>query len=160
VSKQGFVARLGESDALSLGSGQIDLAEAKAALADTDRAYCRSVAEMGFAESIDGYVGQESRFYRSGLLPLVGPDVIEASTAVANEAWSTCRSEGILVSRLGDLGFTYGVVEFGKEHVSDPPHRPASYLRIWKKTPPAQWQVMVDVLIPFPAPPGGGDRGH
>ena len=133
-----------------LNEGEIDAATS--ALRRYDVVYSGSVAEKGFAESMDDFVDQSARFYRNGHLPLVGRDVIDSAASVAGAVWTDWEARGVILSNSGDLGCTYGTVQMLPEQGEETtPH--ASYYRIWKQDAYSGWRVVVDVLIPM-APTG------
>jgi len=149
VTENATVERVEYGANTSLQDARLDAA-ANEALAETDAEYSRSIAEGRLNGSIDEFVSLSARFYRNGNLPLVGRETAFASGLVVTGArWKEWEARGAVVSQSGDLGFTYGVVEFTPDGAATEQPRNASYYRIWKRDSESPWRVVVDVLIPF-----------
>jgi ketosteroid isomerase-like protein len=147
------VALIGRAEGPFQPSDAIDQAMEKEALTEADKAFSGSVVTGEWEEAISTHVGRGARFYRNGMLPLSGHEAIASAPAVTGGGWSSWSQRGADVSRSGDLGFTIGVLGGDADRAGTAAPWSASYYRIWTKGPSSKWEVLIDVLIPFPAAP-------
>jgi len=143
------VLRVGSDTAgAPLSSEEIEIQAA--ALSRIDSEYSRSVVELGFRESVGEFVDPSARFNRNGQLPLVGLDVIsQAADLSMGFHWVGSDVRDVRISKSGDMGVSYGIVEFAGEPGGASSLTNASYYRIWRRASDAEWRVVVDVLIPI-----------
>jgi len=95
-----------------------------------------------------GVLAEDARFYRVGRQPLVGRDAIRAALT-ENPAPVTWAPAGAIVSRSGDLGYTFGLAKRRQSGPESPWVDSDNYFRIWKKQDGA-WKLVVDVFDPRP----------
>lgn len=113
----------------------VDVTSAREALFDRDRKYAAEVLSQGSAKAYPAYASPEVRLYRANNLPFIGR---EASIEQLSKTTGQVKYQPIAadVSQAGDLGYTHGTYEAGKER--------GSYVRIWKKEN-GQWRIVMDV---------------
>jgi ketosteroid isomerase-like protein len=65
----------------------------------------------------------------------------------------TWRPDSGVVSRSGDLGYTYGVNEFtAPDSTGKPVTTRGRYLTVWRKSSDGRWQCVEDYSSPGPTP--------
>ena len=84
-------------------------------------------------------LASEMRVYVTGYKPIIGK-----SKAIdyfkKNRKDIRTQPESALISRAGDLAYTYGLMEIGKEQFS--------YLHIWKRSQESNWQLVLEITNP------------
>ena len=120
---------------------EIDVAAARNALLEEDRAYSRASLKDGLVKAFNSYAANEARLYRNGNLPF--PDREASAAALASTKgqvlWTPIAGD---VSRAGDLGYTHGGYE-----ISDAAKKVTergSYVRIWRGFGD-HWRIVLDV---------------
>jgi ketosteroid isomerase-like protein len=104
--------------------------------------------------AILAHLGPDSRVYRLGQAPAIGPDAAAMLLgADPGQLTSTPLAGG--VARSGDLGYTYGTYEFSPASAPATP-RQGNYLRIWRRAPSGAWTLVLDLLSPVRVRPGNG----
>jgi ketosteroid isomerase-like protein len=136
-----------------------DLAAARAALADTERAFSRLSRQQGMRTAFLAYLADDAVIFRPG--PVPGRAFVEARPSPAIEL--TWRPVYVEVAASGDLGYTTGPYEVR----STDPAKSAEidrgyYVTMWRKQADGAWKVAVDIGVetPPPAAPEGGEIGH
>jgi ketosteroid isomerase-like protein len=121
--------------------GQVDVAAARNALLEEDRAYGQAGLKDGLAKAFNAYASPEARLYRNGSLPF--PDRTTSAAALESTkgqvSWTPIAAD---VSRSGDLGYTHGTYE-----VTDATKKVTergSYVRIWRGFGD-HWRIVLDV---------------
>jgi ketosteroid isomerase-like protein len=120
-----------------------DVEVERTALISTDRAFADDARLQGLAGAFDFFALDEVRVYRAGYQPFVGKDVGRAFLAAQGEqpAWDPLAAG---VSRSGDLGYTYGEMQW-------PPERRAMYVHLWKKAADQRWKLALAITSELPA---------
>jgi ketosteroid isomerase-like protein len=118
----------------------VDIEAAVAALLDADRALAAAAGKSGSAGPLVEALDEGVRVYRPGLEPIVGLRAARDWFSGKAAEWKWAPAHGG-VSASGDLGYTYGHLEVGKD--------PFSYFRIWRKASDA-WTIVLDVISPVP----------
>jgi ketosteroid isomerase-like protein len=120
---------------------QVDVAAARNALLEEDRAYAQAGLKDGLAKAFNAYASPEARLYRNGNLPF--PDRTASAAALESTKeqvlWTPIAAD---VSRSGDLGYTHGTYE-----VIDTTKKVTergSYVRIWRGFGD-HWRIVLDV---------------
>jgi len=86
------------------------------------------------------YLASGARIQLNGHLPTTNTDTINVLISSLNKSMIWKR-EGAGAATSGDLGFTYGILEFpGNSKAS------GHYVRIWKKEPGANWKIALEML--------------
>jgi len=121
----------------------VEVAAARAALADRDRAYLQRNTKEGMVKAFAAYASPDVRLYRAGSLPFISRTVAAnaLSSIKGQVTWTVTGGD---VSRSGDLGYTYGTYEI--TNASNVTER-GSYVRIWKNEGGA-WRIVLDVANP------------
>jgi ketosteroid isomerase-like protein len=120
---------------------------AKDSLLAADRAFGQATAQ-GTSAAYLAHLADDARFLRNDAVPSVGTEAIRA--ALAKEPAK--MTEELLagdVSKAGDMGYTYGNVEWQDK---DGAAQKGNYMRAWEKRNGA-WKIVLDVLNPAPPPP-------
>jgi len=122
----------------------VDVAQARRALLDWERAYLERSSKLGLMKAFMSYASPDVRLYRNGSLPFIGrtvsADVLESVKGTVS--WTPRDGD---VSRSGDLGYTHGTYEITDAANKVTEH--GNYLRIWKNEG-GVWRVVLDVANP------------
>jgi len=81
------------------------------------------------------------RMQRNGHLPTTNVDTINVWIAQSDKTM-TWKSVGAGAASSGDLGFTYGLLEFS----GDPKRTKGHYVRIWRKRPGSDWHIVLEMM--------------
>ena len=115
------------------------------ALVERDGRLSKAAAKRGSVKKLIAAFSKDVRVYREGTPPAIGEDA--ARTAVATEPGSTTwQTDGAVVSRSGDLGYTYGVASTGAAEGRT--SLESSYLRVWRRSG-GDWKVILDLAVPI-----------
>jgi ketosteroid isomerase-like protein len=120
---------------------------AKDSLMAADRAFGQATAQ-GTSAAYLAHVADDARFLRDGAVPSVGTEAIRSALA-KEPAKMTEEPLAGDVSKAGDMGYTYGNVEWQDK---DGATQKGNYMRAWEKRNGA-WKIALDVLNPAPPPP-------
>jgi ketosteroid isomerase-like protein len=143
--------------------GTADLAAARAALLEADRAFSRLSEEQGMRAAFLAYLAEDAVIFRPG--PVVGRAYIAARPQPAiSLSWYPVLAE---VAASGDLGYTTGPYELHELHELHAPRQsgaPADgsvvehgyYVTVWRRQADGTWQVIADQGVTTP-PPAGAD---
>jgi ketosteroid isomerase-like protein len=140
----------------------VDLAAARAALADTERAFSLLSRQQGMRAAFLAYLADDAIIFRPG--PVAGRAFIEARPSPPIEL--TWRPVFVEVAASGDLGYTTGPYELRR---TDPAQGAAIdhgyYVTVWRKQPGGAWKVVADLGVDTPPPAGpdaveSGEIGH
>ena len=129
-----------------------DVAQTRAALQDSDRAFNRATARQR-AEGWMQFMAPDGALIRPAAT-ITGPAVREAVTRMFADTSFTLTWEPLQadVGASGDLGYTVGRWE---AHFRDGQGAPASstgrYLTIWKQQADRSWKVVQDIGVTDPA---------
>ena len=136
---------------------RVDVARESQALLATDSAWARLVSEGRNADSILAYFADDARVVSPGQATMQGRNAIRqmVTTSLADPAFHiTWTPEAAVVSRSGDLGYTYGTNAFT---VVGPGGKPSTvtgrYLTVWRKESDGRWRCVMDYSTPEPAAP-------
>lgn len=137
--------------------------EAQALLA-RDREWAQLVSAGKNADSILSYWTEDARVVSPGQATLEGKRAIQemVTQSLANPAFHiSWTPEAAVVSRSGDLGYTYGSNQIT---IPGPAAKTTTiagrYLTVWRKDADGQWRCVMDYSTPEPdrpAPPAGTD---
>jgi ketosteroid isomerase-like protein len=105
-------------------------------------------AADGVMEAYAAFAHDDIRFYRDGLLPMTGIEVLrrESSKSPGRLSWEPMDGD---VSRWGTLGYVFGTAEAEGGAAAEPAGL-SSYLRIWRKTTEGRWKIALDLAVPAP----------
>lgn len=122
----------------------LNLAQERAALLETDRALLQSEATQGVAAALGARLMSEARLHRDGLLPVVGQTNIRAY--LNDKKWlvngTPIKAD---VAQSGDLGYSYGSYE-----LQDGARRERGYyVRVWRRVGD-RWLVALDTASVIP----------
>jgi hypothetical protein len=99
----------------------------------------RLTAEKGVMAGLGDLVREDARLYRTGVPPISGRARAREFLA-ADSVPTQFTPFGVVVSRDGSLGYTYGRVERTKEGVSETGY----YVRVWRAWPGGDYAVVID----------------
>ena len=143
-------------------AGGADLAAARAALVDAERAFSRLSQREGVRAAFLAYLADDAVLFRPG--PVPGRAFIEARPSPPVElTWWPVHVE---VSASGDLGYTTGPYELrdtGAGRRGETQH--GYYVTMWRRQADGAWKVVADLGATTPPPAGpdaaaGGEVGH
>lgn len=128
----------------------------EASLLAADSTFSSMSTTVGALPAYLGNSVDSVRYYRTGLLPVVGRRALELAMVEREGSFSWVPEAGA-VSIQGDLGWTYGDARLTSSLKSEVPTDSAAaessrYVRIWRKSAAGAWQVAVDVAIPAGKP--------
>ena len=111
------------------------------------REYGWRIANRGAMDACQRSVAKDVRFYRDGSTPTVG-------TAAAQEILE--RRGGLVTwlpaaqraSASGDLGYTYGLLEWRARAKATPDS--SAFVHIWRRMPGEKWKLVFDIENGFP----------
>ncbi len=123
---------------------EVDVAAARNALLEQDRAYSKASLNEGLVKAFNSYTSAEVRLYRNGSLPF--PDRKASAAALESTKgqvlWTPIAGD---VSRSGDLGYTHGTYEI--TDAAKTVTERGSYVRIWRGFGD-HWRIVLDVTNP------------
>ena len=119
------------------------------ALVAMDQSLGADAAARGVVRSFQRAAARDARVYRDGEQPATKPKTAAARFA-AGAGTPTWKPSGAGVSRSGDLGYTYGVVERAAAGAAAPDS--ASYLHVWRRVKPKDWKLSLSVENPVRRP--------
>lgn len=129
-------------------TASVDTSAARADLLEADRAFSTASAESGFSEAFLKRAWGDVRLYREGEFPVVGEEAVRAALAGVSGELTWAPTAGG-VARSGDFGYTYGFAQHrasdGNGGISE-----STYMRIWKKNPVNEWNILIEVFFPMP----------
>ena len=143
-------------------AGGGDLAAARAALVEAERAFSRLSQREGVRAAFLAYLAEDAVLFRPG--PVPGREFIAARPSPPVElTWWPVYVE---VAASGDLGYTTGpyvLRETGQGPGGETQH--GYYLTVWRRQADAAWKVVADLGATTPPPAGsdaaaGGEVGH
>lgn len=132
---------------------------ARNALAETEAGYEKALGTRGLEEALSEFADGAVRVNRDGHFSALGAK--EAAHSFGEEELKPkivrWRTETGIVSKAGDLGYTYGTVELapasGKaaepadSTKAGPPKR--VFVRIWRRAGDGPWRIALDVTTPM-----------
>ena len=124
-------------------------ARAKDDLILADREFSKAEGLFNAAAAYRAHLADDGRLLRAGRGLVVGKEAAVAlvSGEDGNLRWNPAGSG---ISRSGDLGYTYGVVE-RNEKGSAEWVKTANYMRVWRRAAAGgPWKIAFDVLSPRP----------
>jgi ketosteroid isomerase-like protein len=109
-------------------------------LGQTERQFAAEAAERGAGPAYSSHLAASPRILRPQMFPLVKPEEVRAfvSALPPSLTWSPSV---VVVSRAGDLGYTYGTYEVRQGEKG-------SYVRLWRKESPQGWRIVLDIFNP------------
>jgi ketosteroid isomerase-like protein len=139
--------------ACSRGPGGDDAAETNRLL-QTDREFARASVDYGMAEAFRAYLHEDAIIFRRGAQPIRGRDAIYDDLASSGGdfvlEWDPQEGKA---SRLGDLGWTWGVYTVSStDSLGIPQVSYGRYVNVWKKDRAGEWKVLIDIGNPSPPP--------
>jgi ketosteroid isomerase-like protein len=154
------VGAAGAAAAAPAGGG--DLAAARAALAEAERAFSRLSQREGVRAAFLAYLAADAVLFRPG--PVPGREFIEARPSPPVElTWWPVYVE---VAASGDLGYTTGPYVL-RETGAGPGGETQNgyYVTVWRRQADGAWKVVADLGATTPPPAGsdaaaGGEVGH
>jgi ketosteroid isomerase-like protein len=128
---------------------QIDLANERAVLMDTDRSWSETVNDV---EKFLSFVAEGASFLPSGMPLAEGQEAIRATATNLFSApgfalnWKATKAE---VSDSADLGYTIGAFQLTMNNAEGKPETTVGkYVTVWEKQADGQWKVVVDCFNP------------
>ena len=126
-------------------------------LLDTDRAWAEVTSAGKNPDSILAYWTEDARVVSPGQVTLEGKRAIRqmvTSSLSAPGFHITWTPEAAVVSRSGDIGYTYGANEFTIPGPTGQPSKMVGrYLAVWRKQPDGRWRRAVEYTTPEPTRP-------
>jgi ketosteroid isomerase-like protein len=150
----------GAAAAAAAGGG--DLAAARAALVEAERAFSRLSQREGVRAAFLAYLAEDAVLFRPG--PVPGREFIEARPSPPVElTWWPAYAE---VAASGDLGYTTGpyvLRETGPGQRGET--QTGYYVTVWRRRADGAWKVVADLGATTPPPAGsdaaaGSEVGH
>jgi ketosteroid isomerase-like protein len=130
----------------------VDLAAARAALADTERAFSQMSRQQGLRAAFLAYLAEDAVIFRPG--PVPGRAFVEARPSPPIEL--TWRPVQVEVATSGDLGYTTGPYEARSTDPAKSAQTEHGYfVTVWRRQADGAWKAVVDVGVE--APPAGAD---
>jgi ketosteroid isomerase-like protein len=136
------------------GAGAHEIAQLLAA----DREWAKLAATSKSPDSVIGYWTDDAR------VVLPGQPVLSGKAAIREMVAGTMKTSGFhvswvpdsaVVSRSGDLGYTYGTNEFtAPDSAGRPVTTRGRYLTVWRKDADGRWRCVQDYSNPAPASAG------
>lgn len=153
-------ATLRDPDGDGKGTASTTLNRKGLMLADDN--FVADAARTGLAKAAEKRLARDARVYRDGEFPAIGRDAALKRLA-RDRGRLSWRVLGADVSGSGDFGYTYGMAAFYPDAAGAPPDS-SCYLRVWRRGASHEWQLVLDILSPLPAPPvakvaGSGSTG-
>jgi ketosteroid isomerase-like protein len=134
-----------------------DPAEA-AHLLNTDREWATLAATSKNEDSVVGYWSDDARVLMTGQPVVSGKSAIREMVAAMTKIpgfRATWTPDSAVVSRSGDLGYTYGTNEFTvPDSTGKLVTTPGRYLTVWRKDADGRWRCVQDISNPAPAAAG------
>lgn len=120
-----------------------DTTAARMAMLAAERTLAAAL-ERGDSTAYLAALADDARFYRDGILPVVGRTAI-AEVLQRKTPGKRWRTDGSAIARSADLGYTYGTLDVaGADGI---------YLHIWRRGPDGGWRLALDLAHPV-APAG------
>jgi ketosteroid isomerase-like protein len=113
---------------------------AQESLKQSDLRVSRLTAEQGLTTGLGSVLREDARLVRPGLPPITGRADARTHLAAAGDR-PQFTPFGVVVSRDGSLGYTYGRVERVRDGVTST----AYYVRVWRAWPSGEYAVVIDV---------------
>ncbi len=123
----------------------VDTTRELASLMTIERTLFRTSTDSGFVRALRAAACDDIRIYRSGDFPRIGFENLGSDSNIPGAGWEW-QPMGGMVSRSGDLGYTFGRSRHSGSDTVSP--STGSYLRIWKKERGQGWKVAIDLMIP------------
>lgn len=135
--REPFVVRAGE--VVAMGK--------HATIVNVEAEFSESCLSRGVLNGYLLHVDDESRLYRTNTMPIVGVDSIRSflTMMTATPSWTPIATE---MSLAGDLGYSYGSYEYTGSSGDQSSVEKGYYLRVWKRTAPDEWRIVVDITNP------------
>jgi uncharacterized protein (TIGR02246 family) len=128
---------------------QVDLANERAALMNTDQAWSGTVTD---ADKFLSFFAEDASFLPAGMPIAQGQDAIGAvATQIFalpgfNLSWKASKAD---VSGTVDLGYTIGTYQLTTNNADGKPQTEVGkYVTVWKKQADGQWKVVADCFNP------------
>jgi ketosteroid isomerase-like protein len=115
-----------------------------------DREFSKHSADLGANTAFLDYVDDSAVLLRANRYPVVGVEkIIEIFDKPDTGFVLTWEPAFALVSKSGDLGYTYGIYKTEiKSPTGDPVISQGTYVTIWKKDANGKWKFMLDTGNP------------
>jgi ketosteroid isomerase-like protein len=134
------------------GLGPVDPAKEREVLLATESVFSDESAKGGLIPSYMAYTTEDIRFYRVGAPPVKGQTPTRNALKGIHGVL-TWKALDAGVSAAGDLGYTYGTMEY-RDKDSGELIDTSSYMRIWRIESGGRWSVALDIVLPAgPAQP-------
>jgi ketosteroid isomerase-like protein len=131
-----------------LPAGQGDGAKAPESLAAAESAFESSLAAKGVDATYTQFLGADPRVYRDNRDP-----AIERASAIAlaraDGAAVAWKTEGVVASKSGDLGYTYGRGERPGQTAGGAER--FTFLRVWQHGAANGWRIVLEVVNLVPS---------
>lgn len=135
-------------------SPKVDVADEQKRLMDTDREFSNASVRTGAAEAFNQYLADDALQLPAGASPLRGRGAIRDRMSEGPAFVLEWEPEEAVVSRSGDLGYTWGRYEIRFENPDgDRQTGYGKYLTVWRKGTDGSWKAIVDMGNANP-PPG------
>jgi ketosteroid isomerase-like protein len=147
--------QFGETARARSKGGKKDVASEQAALLNAEREFARACEEKGAVNSYLAYATDDVRVFREDKFPFIGKHALGEALAELKGAltWQPAKADA---SSAGDMGYTYGIVQFKPKGASKIEY--FNYMRVWKKQSNGAWKMALDVFNPCPPPQAIGAR--
>jgi ketosteroid isomerase-like protein len=130
-------------------SEKVNLDTERAGLVKEEGEFLKAAKADGIAKAYLGFMADDARLHRNGILPLTETDSIRAFFA-AKPLTMTWQPIHVDVSQSNDLGYTYGSYELREDNSSAALVEKGYFVRVWKRNKDGKWRVVLDTTNPLP----------
>ena len=135
-------------------SPKVDMTAEQKQLMDIDREFSNASLRIGAPKAFHQYLADDALELPAGGSPLRGRDAIRDNMSEGPAFVLEWEPEEAVVSRSGDLGYTWGRYEIHTENPDgDRQTGYGKYLTVWRKEADGSWKAIVDMGNANP-PPG------
>jgi ketosteroid isomerase-like protein len=135
-----------ETRVTRVGDEDTDPAEERVVLLATEAVFSDESEKGGLIASYMAYTTEDVRFYRMGAPPVKGQTPTR-NALKGIHGILTWKTEDGGVSNSGDLGYTYGTMEY-RDRDTEKLLDTRSYMRVWRIEDGGRWSVALDIALP------------
>jgi ketosteroid isomerase-like protein len=117
-------------------------------LLETEHSFSNEALEKGFPAAFSNFVSDNVRVLRRGLFPMTDKNEIKEALSKEDRkcSWEPIESN---IALSGDLGYTYGYIQYKKENDDKVKNDSSSYVRIWRKVQDGNFKIALDIVLPI-----------
>lgn len=121
----------------------IDNSAEKISLIETDKAFSKLSEQKGMKNAFIEYIDSNGVLLKPGHLPIAGANAIDYLIQQNDTSFTlTWKPQNAVVSKAGDLGYTYGIYSFQPKAADTILY--GTYVSIWKKQKDGSWKFVLD----------------